>query len=290
MSVSASDVAKLRSMTGAGMMDCKKALDEAEGDIEKAGEILRKKGIVKAAKRSDKIAAEGTTRVQVDVNDAVVLEVNSETDFVAENADFKDLVTEIVDSCLEHEPKDMEAALALNVGGQVLQERLNNLAATIGEKISFRRFALVKKESSDAFGAYSHLGGKISVLILLKNSADEALAADIAMHAAAANPKYVSRDQVPSEMVDKEKEIFTEQLKQQGKPEAAIEKILVGKLDKFYSEICLLEQPFIKDEEKTIQKLLGDGVTIARMERFELGEGLAKEVKDFAAEVEAQLQ
>ncbi len=290
MTVSASDVAKLRSMTGAGMMDCKKALDEAEGDMEKAGELLRKKGIIKAAKRTDKIAAEGTTRVKIDGNDAVVLEINSETDFVAENADFKNLVTEVVDACLENEPADMEVALAQNVGGQVLQERLNNLAATIGEKISFRRFALVKKDPTDAFGAYSHLGGKISVLILLKNSADEALAADIAMHAAAANPKYVSRDEVPGEMVAKEKEIYTEQLKQQGKPEAAMEKILVGKLDKFYSEICLLEQPFIKDEEKTIQKLLGAGVSIARMERFELGAGIEKEEKDFAAEVEAQLQ
>ncbi|HSR89442.1 MAG TPA: translation elongation factor Ts [Candidatus Udaeobacter sp.] len=290
MSISTSDVAKLRSMTGAGMMDCKKALDEAEGDLEKAGEILRKKGIVKAAKRSDKVAAEGTTRVKTDGNDAVILEVNSETDFVAENADFKNLVTEIVDACLEKEPKDMPAALAENVGGQTLQERLNNLTLTIGEKISFRRFVLVKKESGDAFGAYSHLGGKISVLILLKNSANKDLARDIAMHAAASNPKYVSRDQVPAEVVEKEKEIYTEQLKQQGKPEAAIANILKGKLDKFYSEICLLEQPFIKDEEKTIQKLLGENVSIARMERFELGAGLTKEATDFAAEVEAQLK
>ena len=290
MSTSASDVAKLRSMTGAGMMDCKKALDEAEGDLEKAGEILRKKGVIKAAKRTDKVAAEGTTQVKIDSNDAVILEVNSETDFVAENADFKNLVNEVVDSCLENEPKDMEAALAQNVGGQTLQERLNNLAATIGEKISFRRFSLVKKDSADVFGTYSHLGGKISVLILLKNSADTALANDIAMHAAASIPKYVSRDEVPVEMVEKEKEIYTEQLKQQGKPEAAIANILKGKLDKFYSEICLLEQPFIKDEEKTVQKLLGAGATIGRMERFELGAGLVKETTDFAAEVEAQLQ
>lgn len=290
MSTSASDVAKLRSMTGAGMMDCKKALDEAGGDLEQAAELLRKKGIVKAAKREGKVAAEGTTRVKVDGNDAVVLEVNSETDFVAENADFKNLVSEIVDACLENEPQNMESALAQNVGGQTLQERLNNLTATIGEKIAFRRFSLVKKEVGDAFGAYSHLGGKISVLILLKNSTDETLANDIAMHAAASNPRYISRDEVPAEIIAKEKEIYTEQLRQQGKPEAAIENILKGKLDKFYSEVCLLEQPFIKDEEKTIQKLLPAGVTIARMERFGLGEGLVKEEKDFAAEVEAQLQ
>lgn len=290
MSTSASDVAKLRSMTGAGMMDCKKALDEAEGDLEKAAELLRKKGIVKAAKRSDKVAAEGTTRVKVDGNDAVILEINSETDFVAENADFKNLVTEVVDACLENEPKDLETALTQNVGGVSLQERLNNLTATIGEKISFRRFSFVRKESADAFGAYSHLGGKISVLILLKNSANEDLARDIAMHAAASNPKYVSRDEVPADVVEKEKEIYVEQLKQQGKPEAAMANILKGKLDKFYSEICLLEQPFIKDEEKTIQKLLGENVTIARMERFELGAGLAKDACDFVSEVEAQLK
>lgn len=285
MSISASDVAKLRSLTGAGMMDCKKAMDEAEGDMEKAGEILRKKGIVKAAKRTDKIAAEGTTQVKVNGNTAVVLEVNSETDFVAQNEDFKKLVNELTDNLLENKPASMEEAMS-----PVVTEKINNLTAKIGEKIVLRRFAVVEKTDADAFGAYSHLGGKISVLILLKNSTDSVLAGDIAMHAAATYPKCISREEVAPEIVAKEKEIYTEQLKQQGKPEAAIEKILVGKLDKFYSEICLLEQPFIKDEEKTIKKLLGADVTIARMERFELGEGLTKAGCDFASEVEAQLQ
>ncbi|KKR35026.1 MAG: Elongation factor Ts [Candidatus Magasanikbacteria bacterium GW2011_GWA2_40_10] len=285
MSITASDVAKLRSMTGAGMMDCKKALDEAEGDMEKAGELLRKKGIVKAAKRTDKIAAEGTTQVKVSGNTAVVLEVNSETDFVAQNEDFKKLVNELTEDLLKNKPAGMEEAMS-----PAVTEKINNLTAKIGEKIVLRRFAVVEKTDADAFGVYSHLGGKISVLILLKNSADSALAGDIAMHAAAANPKYISREEVSSEVVAKEKEIYTEQLKQQGKPEAAIEKILVGKLDKFYSEICLLEQLFIKDEEKTIQKLLGENVVIARMERFELGEGLTKAGCDFASEVEAQLK
>ncbi len=285
MSISASDVAKLRSLTGAGMMDCKKAMDEAEGDMEKAGELLRKKGIVKAAKRTDKIAAEGATQVKVSGNTAVVLEVNSETDFVAQNEDFKKLVNELTDNLLENKPASTEEAMS-----PVVTEKINNLTAKIGEKIVLRRFAVVEKTDADVFGAYSHLGGKISVLILLKNTTDSALANDIAMHAAAANPKYISRDEVPVEVVEKEKEIYTEQLKQQGKPEAAIEKILIGKLDKFYSEVCLLEQPFIKDEEKTIQKLLGADVTIARMERFELGEGLTKVGCDFASEVEAQLK
>lgn len=290
MTISASDVAKLRAMTGAGMMDCKKAMDEAEGDLEKASELLRKKGVIKAAKRTDKIAAEGTTQVKVSGDTAVVLEVNSETDFVAQNEDFKKLVGEFADAILASKPQTVEQALAEKVGSVTLQEAITNLTAKIGEKISLRRFALVEKSAADAFGAYSHLGGKISVLILLKNSTSEDLARDIAMHAAAANPKYVSRDEVPAVTVEKEKEIYTEQLRQQGKPEAAMANILKGKLDKFYSEICLLEQPFIKDEDKTIQKLLGEGVMIARMERFELGEGLTKEACDFAADVEAQLK
>ena len=285
MSVSASDVAKLRSMTGAGMMDCKKALDEAEGDMEKAGEILRKKGIIKAAKRTDKVAAEGTTRVKTEGNAAIVIEVNSETDFVAQNEDFKKLVNELTDNLLADKPASTEEAMS-----PAVTEKINNLTVKIGEKISLRRFQVMEKTDADVFGAYSHLGGKISVLILLKNSADANLAGDIAMHAAAANPKYVSRDQVPAEMVEKEKEIYTEQLKQQGKPEAAIPNILKGKLDKFYSEVCLLEQPFIKDEEKTIQKLLGADMIIEKMARFELGEGLEKAGCDFASEVEAQLK
>ena len=285
MSITASDVAKLRSQTGAGMMDCKKAMDEAEGDMEKAGELLRKKGIIKAAKRAGKIAAEGATQIKLSGNTAVVLEVNSETDFVAQNEDFKKLVNDLADDLLAAKPVSMEEAMS-----PAVTEKINNLTAKIGEKIALRRFAVVEKTDADAFGAYSHLGGKISVLILLKNSTNEDLARDVAMHAAASNPKYVSRGEVPVEMIEKEKEIYTEQLKQQGKPEAAIANILKGKLDKFYSEVCLLEQPFIKDEEKTIQKLLGENVTVEKMVRYELGEGLEKGHCDFAAEVEAQLK
>ncbi|MEK7680976.1 MAG: translation elongation factor Ts [Patescibacteria group bacterium] len=287
MSVSASDVAKLRASTGAGMMDCKKALEEAEGDMEKAGELLRKKGIIKAAKRTDKIAAEGTTQVKADGNIAVVLEVNSETDFVAKNEDFKKLVDELADYLLENKPATMEDALS-----SAIQEKLDNITAKIGEKIALRRFAVVEKKDGDAFGVYSHMGGKISVLIHLIGTTDDEFARWIAMHAAAANPKYVDRSEVPSETIEKEKEIYAEQLKQQGKPEAAIPNILKGKLDKFYSEICLLEQPFIKDEEKTITKILADkgaDVKIAKMVRYELGDGIEKKGNDFAAEVESQL-
>lgn len=290
MSITAADVAKLRSLTGAGMMDCKKALDEAEGDMEKAGEILRKKGIVKAAKRTDKIAAEGTTQVKVVGNVAVVAEVNSETDFVSGSPDFQAMATSLVDALVQNKPASVEEAMSVKVGSETVQDVLNNFTAKIGEKISLRRFTVVEKTDQDAFGAYSHLGGKISVLVLLKNTTDTGLAADIAMHAAASNPKYISRDEVPSDIVEKEKEIYTDQLKQQGKPEAAIPNILKGKLDKFYSEICLLEQAFIKDEEKTVQKLLPENATITTMVRLELGEGIEKEQTDFAAEVEAQLK
>ncbi|OGH92314.1 MAG: translation elongation factor Ts [Candidatus Magasanikbacteria bacterium RIFOXYD2_FULL_39_9] len=290
MSVTASDVAKLRSLTGAGMMDCKKALDEAEGDMEKAGEILRKKGIVKAAKRTDKIAAEGTTQVKASGDTAVVMELNSETDFVSGSPDFQNLATSLTDALLQNKPADLEQAMSVKVGGETVQEVLNNFTAKIGEKISLRRFAVVEKTSADVYGAYSHLGGRMSVLVVLKNSSDSALATDIAMHAAASNPKYISRDQVPAELVEKEKEIYTDQLRQQGKPEAAMANILKGKLDKFYSEICLLEQSFIKDEEKTVQKLLGENVSIEKMVRFEVGEGIEKEATDFAAEVEAQIK
>ena len=223
-------------------------------------------------------------------NTAVVDEVNSETDFVSGSPDFKDMATKFTDALLQNKPASVEEAMAVKAGTETLQEVLNNMTAKIGEKISLRRFAVVEKTDADAFGAYSHLGGKISVLVLVKNCTDTALATDIAMHAAASNPKYVSRDQVPAELVEKEKEIYTDQLKQQGKPEAAIANILKGKLDKYYSEVCLLEQAFIKDEEKTIAQLLPAGATIATMVRYELGEGIEKEATDFAAEVEAQLK
>lgn len=282
--ITASDVAKLRAQTGAGMMDCKKAMEEANGDMELAGEILRKKGIVKAAKRNDKIAAEGTTTVKASGNTAVIAEINSETDFVAKNEDFKNLVNEIVDYLLNSRPADLESALD---GG--LKEKIEAVVAKIGEKISLRRFEIVQKGADEAFGPYVHLGGKISVLVKLSGTTDEALAREMAMQVAAAFPKYIGREQVPAEIVEKEKEIYTEQLKQQGKPEQAIPNILKGKLDKFYSEVCLLEQPYIKDEEKKIQQVIGSA-KVTSMVRYELGEGLEKKGCDFAAEVEAQIK
>ena len=288
MTITAGDVAKLREQTGAGMMDCKKALDEANGDMEVAAEILRKKGVIKAAKRADKVAAEGLTNVKVAGNTAVILEINSETDFVSGGEDFKKLVGEVTDELLAKKPADLESALK---GG--IEEKINALVAKIGEKISLRRFVLVEKTAADAFGAYIHMGGKISVLTVLTGTTDEDLAREVAMHAAAAYPKYLNRAEVPSEIIEKEKEIAAEQLKAQNKPANVMESILKGKVEKFYGEMCLVEQPFIKDEEKTVEKFVAaraSGAVVSKYFRFELGEGIEKKSSDFAAEVAQQMK
>ena len=286
--MSLQDITKLREMTGAGMMDCKNALDEANNDLEKAAEILRKKGIVKAAKRADKIAAEGTTIVKVSGNTAVIAEINSETDFVSRSEDFQNLTTEIINELLDKKPADLESALN---GG--INDKISAVVGKIGEKISLRRFVVVEKNDNEAFGDYIHMGGKISVLTVLEGTSDANLAREVAMHAAAANPKYLNRTEVPQEVVDKEKEIGSVQLKAQNKPENIIENILKGKLEKFYGEVCLVEQPFIKDEEKTVAQYLtakGAGIAVKSFARFELGEGIDKKQVDFANEVAEQMK
>lgn len=292
MNITANDIAKFREITGAGMMDCKKALEEAGGDMEVASEILRKKGVIKAAKRGDKIAAEGLVQVKTSGNTGVVLEINSETDFVAKNEDFKKMVDEVADFLLAKKPASLENALNEKIGDTILADYFNNAIVKIGEKIAFRRFVILEKSDSDSFGAYLHLGGKIAVLSLLKNTTDESLARDVSMQVAAANPKFLNREMVDSETLNKEKEIYAEQLRAQGKPENIIENILKGKMDKFYSEVCLLEQPFIKDEEKNITAYLatkGADIKVETFVRYELGEGLAKKTNDFASEVAEQI-
>jgi len=295
MAITAADIAKLRTSTGAGMMDCKKAMEEANGDMELAAEILRKKGILKAAKRADKIAAEGLTSVEVKGDLAVVVEINSETDFVAKNENFKKLVGEVASHLLTAKPANLEEALKQPMTGfaGTVEEYFTNITATIGEKISLRRFAVMNKAADQAFGAYVHMGGKISVLVILSGTTNADLAREVAMHVAAANPKYVRRDEVDVSLLKKEEEIYAAQLKAQGKPENIIANILKGKMEKFYSEICLLEQPYIKDEEKTVQKYLdsqGSGITVNKMVRLELGEGIEKKSCDFAAEVAEQMK
>ena len=288
--VTTADISKLRTMTGAGMMDCKKALDEASRDLDKAAEILRKKGIVKAAKRADKTASEGMVNVVAEGNVAVALEVNSETDFVAKNDDFKEIVKNLTGLVLKNKPDSTEAIMSQTTeDGSTVEDYLTSAAVKIGEKINLRRLVVLEKTDDEVFGAYVHMGGKIGTLVVLEGCKDEELARDIAMHAAAAAPKYLNREQVPAEVIDKEKEVYTEQLKQQGKPENIIENILKGKINKFYEEVCLIDQMYIKDDKKKISELLSEGASIKEFVRFELGEGLEKKSTDFAAEVQEQL-
>lgn len=291
MSISSSDVVKLRSLTGAGMMDCKNALEEAGGDLEKAADILRKKGIVKAAKRADKVAAEGLTNVKTRGNAAVIVEVNSETDFAAKSENFKKITEAIAEQLLDKKPATTEEALSQQMSaGGALKDFLVSATAATGEKIFLRRFVVVEKEDGDAFGAYVHMGGKMSTLIALSGGS-EALAKDVAMHVAAANPKYISKEDVSNEDINREKEIYGEQLRGQGKPENMIGNIVKGKINKYYGEVCLLEQPYFKDEEKTMAQILSaSGASIKSFIRYALGEGVERGGNDFASDVEAQLK
>ncbi|RXT15143.1 translation elongation factor Ts [Ammoniphilus sp. CFH 90114] len=290
MSISAGMVKELREKTGAGMMDCKKALQESNGDMERAAEILREKGIAKAAKKSDRIAAEGLASVEVKGNYGVVLEVNSETDFVAKNEEFQNLTKEIASHLVEQRPANLEAALEAPFGNvSSLNEYLNEKIAKIGERISLRRFSVLEKAENGAFGAYLHMGGKIGVLVVLDGTTDEALAKDVAMHIAAANPKYVSRDQVSQEEVEKEKEILKAQALNEGKPANIVEKMVEGRLSKYFEEICVNDQPFVKDPDKKVGKLLSEkGASVVTFVRYEVGEGLEKRQENFAEEVMAQ--
>lgn len=287
---SASDVKELREKTGAGMLDCKNALQENNGDMEKAIDWLREKGIARAAKKETRIAAEGTTKIVVSSNKAVILEVNSETDFVAKNEEFQLFVEELSNVLVNSNAKTMEEALTLEMNGETVSERIVNVTAKIGEKISFRRFQLIEKTDSQVFGAYSHMGGKIGVITLLENTSEE-VAKDVAMHIAAMHPQYLDRSLVPTEVLDREKEVMKEQLLNEGKQADKIEGILVGKVNKYYSEICLVDQIFIKAENKeTVSDYVkANGGEILSMTRYEVGEGIEKKVEDFASEVMGQI-
>jgi elongation factor Ts len=291
MSISAQDISKLRAATGAGMLDCKSALEEAQGDMEKASEILRKKGIVKAAKRADKVASEGrvVAKVRADGKVGALVELNCETDFVGRSDDFIKLSDMLADVVIASAPGDIAVLNTLKLAsGEKVEDAVSNLTLKIGEKISIRRFVRYEN-AAGLVASYMH-GTKIGVLVELTGGTTE-LGVDVAMHAAASNPKYVLRSEVPSADIEKEKEIYAEQLKAQGKPANIIENILKGKIDKYYGEICLPEQPFIKNEEMTVGALVEKaGAKIVRFVRYELGEGFVKAEKDFASEVAAQLK
>ena len=288
--VSASLVKELRESTGAGMMDCKKALEATNGDMNAAADWLREKGISKAAKKADRIAAEGLAEIKVDGNVAAIVEVNSETDIVAKYEEFTSMVDTILTAIVKNNPETVEDVLALECEDGTINDLIVNKTAKIGEKLSFRRFERIEKKDSESFGSYIHMGGKIAVLTVVDNASEE-VAKDVSMHAAAMRPNYVKSSDVPTDVLDKEKAIMKEQLLNEGKPEDKIEGILVGKVKKYYEEVCLENQIFIKAENKeTVAKFVADnGGTITTMVRYEVGEGMQKREENFAEEVAKQI-
>ena len=291
--VTASQVKELREKTGAGMMDCKKVLTETDGNMEKAMELLRERGITKAAKKSSRIAAEGLVDAYVSEDGKIgaVVEVNAETDFVAQNAEFQQFVKDVVKQVALNNPKDVEELLAqkfITESDKTVQEVLINKIATIGENMTIRRFS--RFETTDGIVAkYIHGEGKIGVLVEMKNAENE-LAKDICMQIAASRPEYLNREDVPQERVEKEMEILKAQAMNEGKPEAIAEKMVQGRIGKFYSEICLVDQEFVKNADIKVSQLLKEkGATISRFVRLEKGEGIEKKEENFAEEVAKQL-
>lgn len=288
--ISASLVKELRESTGAGMLDCKKALEANNGDMNAAVDWLREKGISKAAKKADRIAAEGLAEIKITEGIAAIVEVNSETDFVAKNEEFTSMVDTILTAIIANAPKTVEDVLSLTCEEGTINELIVNKTAKIGEKLSLRRFERIEKKDSESFGSYIHMGGKIAVLTVIDNSSEQ-IAKDVAMHAAAMRPAYVKSAEVPTDVLDKEKEIMKEQLLNEGKPADRIEGILVGKVKKYYEEVCLENQIFIKAENKetVAQFVANNGGTISTMVRYEVGEGMEKRQENFAEEVAKQI-
>ena len=289
--ITASLVKELREKTGAGMLDCKKALEANNGDIDASVDWLREKGISKAAKKADRIAAEGVAAILTRDNKAVIIEVNSETDFVAKNEEFTGMITTILETVMNSEVTTVEDALKLNTSEGTIEELIVAKTAKIGEKLSFRRMEVVTKNDSESFGDYIHMGGKIAVLTVVDNSNSE-VAKDVAMHAAAMRPQYVKSADVPTDVLEKEKDIMREQLLNEGKPADKVDNILVGKVRKYYEEVCLENQIFIKAENKetVADYVKANGGTISTMIRFEVGEGMQKREENFAEEVAKQMQ
>ncbi len=292
MAITAQLVKELREKTGAGMMDCKKALVETNGDLDAAIDFLREKGLSQAAKKADRIAAEGTTYILAEGNEAVILEVNAETDFVAKNDKFQVLVSSLAKTLLDSKPESVEAALELvNAEGVKVADQISTAVATIGEKITLRRFEIKTKSDADAFGSYLHMGGRIGVLVVLEGSTNEDAAKDVAMHIAAINPKYVSRDEVSQEEVEHERKILTEQALNEGKPENIVAKMVEGRLGKYFEEICLLDQTFVKNSDQKVRDFVKTtGGNVTSFVRYAVGEGIEKREDNFAEEVMNQVK
>ncbi|EHL7168350.1 elongation factor Ts [Staphylococcus pseudintermedius] len=292
MAISAKLVKELRERTGAGMMDCKKALEATDGDIEKAIDYLREKGIAKAAKKADRIAAEGITHVEVKGNEAVIVEINSETDFVARNEGFQQLVKEIANQILDTKAATVEELNETTLpNGKKVSEHMTEAISTIGEKLSLRRFEIRTKTDNDAFGAYLHMGGRIAVLSVVEGTTDEDAAKDVAMHIAAINPKYVSSEQVSEEELNHEREVLKQQALNEGKPENIVKKMVEGRLRKYLQEICAVDQNFVKNPDQTVEAFLkSKGGKLVDFVRYEVGEGIEKRQENFADEVKGQMK
>ncbi len=289
MAISASMVKELRETTGAGMLDCKKALEETNGNIEEAIDWLREKGISKAAKKQSRIAAEGLALAKIDGNKAVVVEINSETDFVAKNEEFKNLIDLVADELLKNDVNNIEEAHNIKVNNKTIEELIAEKSGTIGEKITLRRFEKITKKDTEVFGTYSHMGGKIVTLTVMDGD-DEELAKDIAMQAAAMKPLYLNREEVPEERIEKEKEILTEQAENEGQDSKRIPMIVNGRLNKFFEEVCLIDQGFIKENKMKVSKYVeSKNSKVISFVRYEVGEGIEKRNENFADEVMKQI-
>ena len=289
MAITAAMVKELREKTSAGMMDCKKALVETNGDMSAAIDWLRERGIAKAAKKSDRVAAEGLCSVAIEGNTAVIFELNSETDFVAKNEQFLTLLDKLGKILVANKPATVEEALAIEVEGTTVDGMLIEATSTIGEKITLRRLTVVEKADNEFFGSYLHMGGRIAALTVVDGK--EEVAKDAAMHAAAINPQYLTVEQVPAEVVAKEREILTQEALNEGKPANIVEKMVEGRIRKFLADVCMLEQPFVKDGDVTVAKFAANnGSTIKSFIRLEVGEGIEKVVANFAEEVMSQVR
>ena len=290
MQVTASMVKELRETSGAGMMDCKKALSECDGSIEAALDWLREKGFAKATKKSSRIAAEGLANIFVDGNKAIILEVNSETDFVSKNEEFTDMIETIGKSILASDATDLDSALQVKCGEETINDLIVAKTAKIGEKLSLRRFEILNKNDDESFGAYLHMGGKIASLALVKNASEE-VAKDVAMQSAAMKAQYLDSASVPADVVEKERKVLIEQAMEEGKPADIAEKMVEGRLKKFFKEICLVEQSFIKDGDVDVKTYVANnGGEIVNCIRYEVGEGMEKRNDNFAEEVMNQVK
>ena len=288
--ITAAMVKELRETTGAGMLDCKKALEANDGNMEASIDWLREKGISKAAKKSERIAAEGLAAISIKGNDAVIVEMNSETDFVAKNEEFKNLVETVLEAIISNDVKTNEDVLNTVIDGETINDLIVAKTATIGEKLSFRRFNKVTKNDNEVFGSYIHMGGKIAVLTVLEGNNEE-IAKDVAMHAAAMRPTYIRKSDVPSEQIEKERTVLKEQAMNEGKPAQIAEKMVEGRILKYYKEICLEEQPFVKDGDISVATFVKNNNSLIKdMIRYEVGEGMEKREENFAEEVAKQMK